>query len=161
MRPATSSRSADTTLEVRSAHLLGCQVLGYKLDGNGSSSLQSGPHVRFAEPTIEAALRSAGPARQSLDSRVLGQYGTILMAGVAAEALLLKEACLGIAGDAQLLEGHLVTLRPAWCYQRVHAFQCRAARRAAIILQHHIPSLIALAACLRDDCSLTLCFQAI
>eukprot|EP00850_Spirogloea_muscicola_P023892 SM000402S15220 [mRNA] locus=s402:43469:44613:+ [translate_table: standard] len=96
----TLTGSPDTILEVRSAHLLGCQVLGYKLDGDGSSSLQSGPHVRFAEPKIQAALRSAGPARQSLDSRVLGQYGTILMAGVAAEALLLKEASTGVAGWA-------------------------------------------------------------
>ena len=111
------------------AYLCGIPVTGYFLASSGSPAGQAG--TIFLDVELFEQL-SRGELRQS----ALARYTTILMAGIAAEAICFDQAEGGYA-DEQALVQMLSNLRPAWRPERILSLARWSVVQAVELLRAH------------------------
>jgi hypothetical protein len=135
------------------AFLCGLPVTGYFLAGNSQAAGQAG--TIFLDTDLFTQI-NGGKLRQS----ALARYSTILMAGIAAEAIGFGSAEGGYA-DEQALVDILRNLRPPWETERIYNLARWSVVNAVELLREYEPEHDALAAKMGAGAPLGECLAAI
>jgi hypothetical protein len=135
------------------AYLCGLPLTGYFLAGNSQAAGQAG--TIFLDTELYAQL-SRGELRQS----TLARYSTILMSGIAAEAICFGSAEGGYADEQALVE-MLSSLRPPWQPQRIDSLARWSALNAVEMIRAYKPEHDALAARMAAGAPLGECLRVL
>jgi len=135
------------------AYLCGLPVTGYYLAGRSMTIGQAG--TIFLDLDLSEQL-NRGELRQS----TLARYTTILMAGIAAEAIAYDRAEGGFADEQQLVS-ILQSLRPAWEGDRVFSLARWSVAQSVELLREYEEEHVALKEKMRENAPLGECIRVI